>query len=293
MVSIRGLRARNSLIDERIYKIEFGAHSRGGGDAKNTTPAIPTETAAAEDQTFATIPQMFSSSRQRKASIQVSPRPPTFVLFIVYLAAFHSMYYLLIERASSGVRYSLNYAPDMAEVGRVRDARLRYSEAALRALAEGGGVKHGRGGGGGSGGGGGRCERPTFCVGVVGTEGRLDRRYLLQSVASLVGLGGVGGDCRTEELFVQLRREPGGAATDGGGDVELITRAGIRVDVVGDANAPAPSGNHAEKADRWVREEVSDYAGALKKCQDSGADYAVVIEEDVRSTLAFIDKLER
>ena len=200
--------------------------------------------------------------------------------FISCLALLHTANYLLLQLYSSTTNYSMYYAPDMSAVGRNRVARVKFSEVALKTRSGGGGLKLGLQG---------DCGRPTFCVGVVGTEGRLHRRYLLQSVGSLMGLGGVGSDCRTKEFFTQLRREPGKIwleGEEGEGDFKLLRRAGVRVDIV---DAPT----RVNRADEWVKQEIEDYVQALQKCYDSEADYAVIIEEDVWSTSAFMDKLER
>jgi len=224
-----------------------------------------------------------------------------------------STLYAALRRSCRSARHSFFYEPDMGEVGKLSSARHRYAERLLERLAreregaeQGGGGKRGD-----EDGGDGRCATKTFCVGVVGTEKRLDLGYLLQSVASLRGIGGVGADCRTDRLFVRIRGDPllphePRQEKEVHADVRLMLDAGIDVDLFASPYRVGQTyvdGNGVEKIYRldatfrgkrqWLADEADDYRRALGRClsESPRSSYVVIVEEDVFATRDLMGKL--
>ena len=230
--------------------------------------------------------------------------------FLFALASLHFVFHQSLQLACQNVRHSLFYKPDMEAATRMTQARITYAERLLRRLAKESKVKRilGRAddydgknyGGANNGGSRNRStdRRNRYCMGVVGTETRLCHRYLLQSVASLAGIGKVGADSRTDKFFVQVRAKvlPPGANADNEEqsinfsshrDLKMIADAGIDVDFFWSPTHPFP-----DYSSRWLMNEARDYGKAIEKClADSGADYVVIIEEDTFATKDFMDKL--
>lgn len=223
---------------------------------------------------------------------------------------FHVLFYTILQFSCRSVRHSLFFMPDVDKVRQLSEARVKYAERVLERL----GREH-RGVGGENLGGGERCIQ-TFCIGVVGTELRLDRRYLLKCVGSLTGIGEVGTDCRTEMFFVQVRGNPLSHRDEGemnGGvtdiqevhaDIKLITDAGIDIDYF---RPPQRAGqtyfdnqgkrvygtDGSQKGQRqWFSDENNDYRNAMERClKESSAPYVVIIEDDVFATKNFMGKM--
>lgn len=202
----------------------------------------------------------------------------------------------------------------MNEVGKLSTARIRYAERLLERLArekveeeEERGEYDTRGDENGES----RCTMERFCVGIVGTEKRLDHRYLLQSVASLRGIGGVGADCQTDKLFVQIRGDPlllheRRKENEVHADVRLMLDAGIDVDYfrspyrLGQTYVDGKGVTKKYRLDgtvrgkmQWFSDEVDDYRHALDRClsESPTAPYVLIVEEDVFATRDLMGKL--
>lgn len=228
--------------------------------------------------------------------------------------AFHLLSYAALRRSCRSVRHSFFYEPDMDEVRKLSSARYRYAERLFERLAREREEEEQRGEHGerrDEEGGDGRCTTKSFCVGVVGTEKRLDHGYLLQSVASLRGIGGVGADCRTDKLFVRIRGDPllpheQHQEKEVHADVRLMLHAGIDVDHFASPYRVGQTyvdGDGFEKTYRldatvnglrqWLVDETGDYRRALERCllESPRSSYVVVVEEDVFATRDLMDKL--
>ena len=132
--------------------------------------------------------------------------------YVIYIVAFHTVYHTFLQSVCRGVQHSLFYAPKMNVVKERMAARIGYAERVMKRRASGSGGKEDV-----------DCER-KFCVGVVGTEVRLEHSYMLAAVGSLTGLGGVGSDCRTDKFFVQVRGKP-----NEGGEGEKWVRRTVKM----------------------------------------------------------------
>jgi hypothetical protein len=146
--------------------------------------------------------------------------------FILWVVAFHIVYHMVLQHLCRTIPHSLFYAPSMAQVEQRTEARIKYAERVMKRASHGNDGPSDSGSDSGSVSGveeDGGCER-KFCIGLVGTEVRLEYSYMLAAVGSLTGLGGVGSDCRTDKFFVQVRGKP---SEQGGG--EKRERCGVGV----------------------------------------------------------------
>lgn len=197
----------------------------------------------------------------------------------------------------------------MDKVGKLSSARYRYAERLLERLARerGGGEKRERRECEDEKGDDGGCMTKRFCVGIVGTEKRLDHGYLLQSVASLRGIGGVGADFRTDKFFVQIRGDPFLLKEEEvHPNVRLMLDAGIDVDHfrspyrIGETFVDAEGVKKVYRLDsnvrgekQWFADEADDYRRAVDRClwESPRSSYVVIVEEDVFATRDLMGKL--
>eukprot|EP00903_Cladosiphon_okamuranus_P014712 g13632.t1 len=207
----------------------------------------------------------------------------------------------------------------MDEVGKLSAARIRYAERLLERLAreKGGREESGEYKTRGDEKGESWCAMKKFCIGIVGTEKRLDHRYLLQTVASLRGIGGVGDDCRTNKVFVQIRGDPlflGQTRKEKElhADVRLMMDAGIDVDFfappyrLGQTYVNAKGEKQIYRLDntvggknQWFSDEASDYRHAMDRrgiyADGIGAStIGIVFPRDVATqVVSFLENPER
>ncbi len=216
---------------------------------------------------------------------------------MIVLITCQLMYSILLYYKCLNTPGSLLYSPSVLDYLKLEQTRLSYTRAVLQVpwsdqpllSPQTEGTRD--------------TKPPTFCIAVVASEARLSQpqHYLLQTVASLIDLGGVGKDRRTSSFFVSMAI---GDADDRAStpldepqsDVEIILTAGVELNLFTRTETKVGTETNArEKRGGWAwhRNEIDDYISALEKCMsDSRASHFAVIEEDVFSTVNFIDKLE-
>jgi hypothetical protein len=214
----------------------------------------------------------------------------------LFLCVLQFLVYFVVTSYSRQTRFSYLYEPDFPSYAALVRSRQDFAAAAIRlkgalrssqdAITQ---VPPDSAG---------STPLPTFCVGVIATDARLNTHYLLQTVGSLSELGGVDtSDPRVARFFVSMRvsEPPSSPSLKPSSndpldlshpDLSALISAGVEV---------LPHSHAAGKASQWLKNQVDDYVLAMRTCvPEEGeplADYVVLMEEDVWATKDFLAKV--